>query len=124
MSPVMMESADRRGGPHPGIQLLVVVVAASVIGATARMYLFPGPSIDKILLAMSVGLLAVSGAYGIIKDRPIVGVIAALGFVLLLEPLGAQLGLFLLIGTVGFLLASTLSTVDRIRRERRTKGGH
>lgn len=88
------------------------------------MYLFPSPSIGKVLLAVAVNLLAVIGVSGIIKDRPIVGVIAALGLVLLLEPLGEQLGLFLLIGTVGIVLGATLLTVDRIRRECRTRGGH
>lgn len=104
-------------GPHRGIRLLAIVVGAIVIGATLGEFVVPPGSLADVFVAIALILLALAGAFGVARNEPIVGALAGLGFLLVLEPL-ARLGLILLIGAFGFLLAATLAALETYLRQR------
>ena len=102
---------ETQEGPHRGIRLLGIVVAASVIGATLGAFIAPDTSLGEIMIAIPLIMLALAGAFGIMKNEPIVSALAGLGFLLVLEPL-AEVAIILLAGAFGFLLAATLAVLE------------
>lgn len=105
-------------GPHRGIRLLAIVVAASIIGASLGTFVVPGSSLGEVLVAIPLIMLAVAGAYGIAKGEPIVGALAGLGCLLILEPLAEFIGVILVAGAFGFLLAAGLAVLETFIKER------
>lgn len=103
--------------PHRAIRLLAVVIGASVIGATLGAFVAPPTTLGEVLVAVPLILLALTGTFGVLKNEPILGALAGLGLLLVLEPL-VQVAIILLAGAFGFLLVATLAALETYFRER------
>lgn len=110
---------SEESGPHRGIKLLAVVVGASIIGATLGALVVPGSSLGEVLVAIPLILIALAGSYGIAKNEPIIGALAGLGLLLVLEAL-AELAIILLIGAFGFIVTATLAALETYVKRRRS----
>ena len=104
-------------GPHPAIRVLTVMVGAGVIGATLAGLGAP-PTIGGFLIGSAIVLLVLAGIGGVLKGEPVLGALAGLGLLLLVEAL-QEIGLFLFLGSIGFVLASLAMVAGEFWRKRR-----
>lgn len=111
------DAADGPHQPHRAFRVLAVVFAASVIGASLGTYVVPPTTIGAVLVAIPVIMLAIAGAFGIIKGEPIVAALAGLGLLLVVEALLA-VAIVLMVAAFGFLLTALLTVAETYYRNR------
>lgn len=116
----MSDDADTEDGtdqPHRVIRILSVVLGASVIGATLGAYVAPPTTLGAVLVAIPIMLIALAGTVGLIKGEPIVGALAGLGLLLILEGV-LEVAIILLAAALGYLFAALLVVLETRYRDR------
>lgn len=104
--------------PHAFTRFFAVIVSATVAGATISSMLSTGVSIAAILLTAAIVALAIVGAAGIIHNEPVLGGLAGLGMLLLIEAL-PDLAFILFLGAIGLVIAAALAAVEFLIKSRR-----
>ncbi len=103
--------------PHKAIRFIAMIITASIIGATIGVLVTESLSVGRILVSVSVIALAVAGALGITRNEPVLAALGGLGMLMIIDAL-PELGLFLFIGAIGFILTAIIAVIEGYLRTR------
>lgn len=93
------------------------MTGAGVLGATLAAMITPF-ELGRVLVALAISLLAVAGSLGIVRGEPVIGALAGLGCLLLIDAV-PELSVFLFFGAIGFVIIALAAAIEHTIRGRR-----